>query len=89
MFVGGVVQIIDIAGNSVFIFPVLVHGALQDEGNHGDAALAKQALLHSSRSRIIGSTASALCAGIHAAASPSASIVSTTPPNTSGSFGDA
>ena len=48
-----------------------------------------QQQVHSSRSRIIGSTASAFCAGIHAAASPSTSIVSTTPPNTSGSFGDA
>ena len=42
---------------------------------------------YSSRSRIIGSTASARCAGIHEAISPRTSMVTITPPSTQGSFG--
>jgi hypothetical protein len=44
-------------------------------------------LPYSSRSRIIGSTASARCAGIHEAMSPRTSMVTITPPSTQGSFG--
>ena len=44
---------------------------------------------HSSRIRIVGLTASAFCAGSHAAARPSSTMVRTTPPKTSGSFGAA
>src|SRR5437660_3464342 len=43
--------------------------------------------VHSSRSRIKGSTDSARCAGIHVASSPSNDIAKTTPTNTSGSRG--
>jgi hypothetical protein len=45
------------------------------------------AVVHSSRSSIIGSTDSARCAGIHVASSPSKAITRTTPANTSGSRG--
>src|SRR5260370_15427880 len=44
-----------------------------------------QTCIHSSRSSIKGSAFSARCAGIHAASSPSASMVRTTPPGTTGS----
>ena len=47
----------------------------------------KRAPIHSSRSRIKGSTDSARCAGIHVASSPSNNIARTTPANTSGSRG--
>jgi hypothetical protein len=45
------------------------------------------AVLHSSRSRIMGSTDSARRAGIHVASNPSRAIARTTPANTSGSRG--
>jgi len=44
-------------------------------------------VVHSSRSRIIGSIESARCAGIHVATSPSNDIARTVPANTSGSRG--
>jgi hypothetical protein len=43
--------------------------------------------IHSSRSKIKGSTESARCAGIHVASSPSNDIARTTPANTRGSRG--
>ena len=45
------------------------------------------AVVHSSCSRIVGSTDSARCAGIHVATSPSNDMARTTPANTSGSRG--
>lgn len=45
------------------------------------------AVVHSSRSSVIGSIDSARCAGIHVATSPSNNIARTAPPNTSGSWG--
>ena len=45
------------------------------------------AVVHSSRSSIIGSIDSARWAGIHVASIPSKAIIKTTPANTSGSRG--
>jgi hypothetical protein len=45
------------------------------------------AVVHSSRSRIIGSIESARCAGIHVASSPSNNIARTVPAKTIGSRG--